>query len=136
MILIRSFLLLLFIVSYAVLVAIFVRRREACACLILLRPKTPVTPGSVSTALPRSCLIFQRAVRTQENHDIFREKLSVKASLQRPRPCYGARMAFFYIPTDFLVAILCALRVLSLRVHGAHSVCARFHSVATVLTAC
>ena len=35
--------------------------------------KTPVTPGSVSTALPRRCLIFQSTVRTQENHDIFRE---------------------------------------------------------------
>ena len=39
--------------------------------------KTLVTPGGVSTALPRSCLIFQSTVRTQENHDIFREKLSV-----------------------------------------------------------
>ena len=48
----------------------------------------PVTPGGVSTALPRSCLIFQSAVRTQENHDIFREKLSVTASLQ-PRSSHG-----------------------------------------------
>ena len=52
---------------------------------IVLACKTPVTPGGVSTALPRSCLIFQSTVRTQENHDIFREKLSVTASLQRPR---------------------------------------------------
>ena len=33
-------------------------------------------------------------------------------------------MAFYCVPTEFLVAILCALMVLSLRVHGAHSVCA------------
>ena len=62
-------------------------------------------------------------MRTQENHYIFRETLSVTASLQRPRRCYGARVAFHCVPTEFLVAILCALMVLSLRVHGAHSVC-------------
>ena len=33
---------------------------------IVLACKTPVTPGGVSTALPRSCLIFQSTVRTQE----------------------------------------------------------------------
>ena len=55
---------------------------------IVLACKTPVTPGGVSTALPRSCLIFQSTVRTQENHDIFREKLSVTASLQ-PRSSHG-----------------------------------------------
>ena len=38
-------------------------------------PKTPATPGGVSTALPPSCLIFQRTVRTHENHDIFCEKI-------------------------------------------------------------
>ena len=62
---------------------------------IVLACKTPVTPGGVSTALPRSCLIFQSTVRTQENHDIFREKWSVTASLQRPRRCHGALMAFY-----------------------------------------
>ena len=91
---------------------------------IVLACKTPVTPGGVSTALPRSCLIFQSTVRTQENHDIFREKLSVMASLQRPRRCRGAFMAFYRVPTVFMVEILCALAVLSLRVHGAHSACA------------
>ena len=62
---------------------------------IVLACRTPVTPGGVSTALPQSCLIFQSTVRTQENHDIFREKLSVTASLQRPRRCHGALMAFY-----------------------------------------
>ena len=83
----------------------------------------PVTPGSLSTALPRSCLIFQSTVRTQENHDIFHEKLSVTASLQQQRHCHGALMAFYCIPTVFMVEILCVLTVLSLCVHGAHSAC-------------
>ena len=95
--------------------------------------KTPVTPGGVSTALPRSCLIFQSTVRTQENHDIFREKLSVTASLQRPRRCHGALMASYCVPTVFMVEILCALTVLSLRVHGAHSACA---ALSTALPLC
>ena len=86
--------------------------------------KTPVTPGGVSTALQRSCLIFQSTVRTQENHDIFREKLSVTTSLQRPRHCHGLLMAFHHVPTVFIVEILCAHTVLSLCVHGAHSACA------------
>ena len=60
----------------------------------------------------------------RENHDIFCERLSVTASIQRPRCCYGARMAFHCIRTEFLVAILCALMVLSLRVHGTQSICA------------
>ena len=62
-------------------------------------------------------------MRTQENHDISREKLSVTASLQRPRRCHGVLMAFYRVPTVFMVEILCALTVLSLRVHGAHSAC-------------
>ena len=33
-------------------------------------------------------------------------------------------MAFYRVPTVFMVEILCALTVLSLRVHGAHSTCA------------
>ena len=86
--------------------------------------KMPVTPGGVSTVLPRSCLIFQSTVRTQENHDIFREKLSDTAFLQQPRHCHGALMAFYSVPTVFMVEILCALTVLSLRAHGAHSACA------------
>ena len=76
------------------------------------------------TALPRSCLIFQSTMRTQENNDIFRKKLSVLASLQPPRRCHGALMAFYRIPTLFMMEILCALAVLSLRVHDAHSACA------------
>ena len=63
-------------------------------------------------------------MRTQENHDIFREKLSVTASLQRPRRCQGALMVFYRVPTVFMVEFLCALMVLSLCVHGAHSTCA------------
>ena len=58
-------------------------------------------------ALPRSCLIFQSTVRTQENHDIFGEKLSA-----RRRRCHGALMAFYRVPTLFMVEILCALTVL------------------------
>ena len=65
-------------------------------------------------------------MRTQENHDIFREKLSVTAPLQRPRLCHGAFMAFYRIPTVFMVEILSSLMVLSLRVHGAHSTCVAF----------
>ena len=101
-------------------------------------PKTPVTPSGFSTALPQSCLIFQSTVRTQENHDIFCEKLSVMKSLQRPRHCHGALMAFYPFPTVFMVEILCALTVLSLRVHGAHSACAalswRCHCVEDAVT--
>ena len=41
-------------------------------------------------------------------------------------------MAFYRVPTVFMVDILCALTVLSLRVHGAHSACA-VHDVATGL---
>ena len=79
--------------------------------------KTPVTPGGLSTALPRSCLIFQSTVRMQENHDIFREKLSVTVSLQRPRRCHRALMAFYPVPTVFMVEPC-------------------FHGVATALTSC
>ena len=78
-------------------------------------------------AFPLRCteffLIFQSTVGTQENH-IFCEKLSVTASLQRPRRCHRALMAFYSVPTVFMVKILCALMVLSLLVHGAHSTCA------------
>ena len=72
-------------------------------------------------------------MRTQENHDIFREKLSVTASLQLPRRCHGALMAFYRVPTVFMVEILCALTVLNcpstaLTAHAPH-----FHGVATAL---
>ena len=85
--------------------------------------KAPVTPSRVSTALVRSCLILRSAVRSQENPDIFREKGPVTASWQRPRRCYGARMAFYRVLTEFLLAIICALTTLSLRFHGAHNAC-------------
>ena len=97
-----------------------------------------LSPGGVSTALQHRCLIFQITMRTQENHDIFREKLSVTASLQRPRRCHGGLMAFYGVPTVFMVEILCTLTVLSLRVHGAHSACAtlswRCHCVEDAVT--
>ena len=73
--------------------------------------------------LSRSCLIFQSTVRTLENHDIFREKFSVTVSLQWQRRCHWALIAFYCVPTVFMMEILCALTVLSLRVHGAHSTC-------------
>ena len=72
----------------------------------------------------------------QENHDIFREKLSVTVSLQRPRRCHRALMAFYPVPTVFMVEILCALTVL----HGTSTARAAhapyFHGVATALTSC
>ena len=57
-------------------------------------------------------------MRSQENSDIFREKGPVTASWQRPRRCYGARMAFYRVLTEFLLVIICA------------------HGVRTALTAC
>ena len=61
-------------------------------------------------------------MRSQENPDIFHEKGPVFESLQRPSRCYGARMAFNSVPTKFLLAILCALIMLSLHFHSAHNV--------------
>ena len=55
---------------------------------------------SHNTPLARSCLIFRSAVRSQENPDIFSVKGSVTASLQPPRRCYGALVAFYCVPTD------------------------------------
>ena len=62
-------------------------------------------------------------MRSQENPDVFLEKGSVTANLQRPRRCYGALVAFYRVPTEFLLAILCALTTLSLRFLGAHNSC-------------
>ena len=84
--------------------------------------KAPVTPSRVSTALVWSCLVLQSAVRSQENPDIFHEKGPVTASWQRPRHCYGARMAFYRFLT-FLLAFICTLMTLSLHFHGAHHAC-------------
>ena len=44
----------------------------------------------------------------------------VTVSLQRPRHWYGASMVFYRIPTEFLLAILCALTTLSLRSQHMH----------------
>ena len=62
-------------------------------------------------------------MRSQEIPEAFLEKAPVTASSQRPRRCYGALVAFYRIPTEFLLAILCALMKLSLRFHGAHIAC-------------
>ena len=51
----------------------------------------------------------------------FVKKWPATASLQRPRRCYGTRMAFYCVHTAFLLAILCALTTLSLLIHGAHN---------------
>ena len=89
----------------------------------------PDTPSHVSTALAQSCLIFQSAARSQENPDIFREKGPVTASLQQPWRFYEARMAFYHVPTEFFLAILCALTTPSRHFHGAHN-------ASTVLSRC
>ena len=62
-------------------------------------------------------------MRSQEIPDVFLEKAPVTASSQRPRRCYGALVAFYRIPTEFLLTILCALTTLSLRFHGVHIAC-------------
>ena len=64
-------------------------------------------------------------MRSQENfffvkgacHGVFTE------SLQRPWRCYGVRMAFYRVPTEFLLTIFCALTTLSLRFQSAHNSC-------------
>ena len=66
-------------------------------------------------------------MRAQEISDVFLEKAPVTASSLRPRRCYGALVAFNRVPTEFLLAILCALT--------ARTLCAlRFHGVRTVLS--
>ena len=52
--------------------------------------------------------------------DVFLEKAPATASSQR---CYGALVASYRVPTEFLLAILCALATRSLRFHGAHIAC-------------
>ena len=68
-------------------------------------------------------------MRSQEIPDVFLEKAPATASSQRPRRCYGALVVSYHVPTEFLLAILCALTTRSLRFHGAHTVC-------TVLSRC
>ena len=62
-------------------------------------------------------------MRSQEIPNVFLEKVPATASLQRPRRCYGALVASYRVPTEFLLAILCALMTCSLRFHGAHIAC-------------
>ena len=62
-------------------------------------------------------------MRSQENHNVFLEKTPAMAFLQRPRRCYGAVVASYRVPMEFLLAILCALTTCSLRFHGAHIAC-------------
>ena len=68
-------------------------------------------------------------MRAQEIPDVFLEKAPATASLQRPMRCYGALVASYRVPTEFLLAILCALTTRLLRFHGAHIAC-------TVLSRC
>ena len=84
--------------------------------------KAPVTRSHVSTALAQeSCLFFQSALRSQENHDIFfREEGPVTVSLQRSWLCYRVCRAFNRVTTEFLLAILCALMTLSRRSRCMH----------------
>ena len=67
-------------------------------------------------------------MRSQEIPDIFCEKGPVIASSHRPSSD-GARMEFYRIPTEFLLAILCAFTALTMR-----TLC--FHGIRTVMTVC
>ena len=62
-------------------------------------------------------------MRSQEIPDVFLEKAPATASSQRPRRCYGALVASYRVPAEFLMAILCALTTRALRFHGAHISC-------------
>ena len=77
-------------------------------------------------------------MRSQEIPDVFLEKAPVTASSQRPRHCYGALVAFYRIPTEFLLAILCVLTKLSRRSHCLHcavtALALHFNGVCTALT--
>ena len=59
-------------------------------------------------------------MRSQEIPDVFLEKAPATASSQRPRRGYGALVASYCVPTEFLLAILCALTTRSLRFQGVH----------------
>ena len=93
--------------------------------------ETSVKPLSHEVAVAQSCLIFQRALSSQENSEIFREKGPVKASSQQPWCRYGIRMAFYRVHTEFLLAIVCALMTLSQRSQCVHCT---FHRVRTALS--
>ena len=66
-------------------------------------------------------------MRAQEIPDVFLEKVLVTASSQRTSRCYGALVTFYRVPTEFLLAILCALMARTLCV-------LRFHGVRTELS--
>ena len=46
---------------------------------------------------------FPEHPENSRNHDIFREKMSVTVSLQRPRRWNGALMVFYRVPKVFMV---------------------------------
>ena len=62
-------------------------------------------------------------MRSQEIPNAFLEKAPATVSSQRPRRCYGALVASYRVPTEFLLAILCAPTTRSLRFHSAHIAC-------------
>ena len=74
-------------------------------------------------------------MRSQEIPDVFLEKAPATASSQRPRRCYGALVASYRVPTEFLLAIYalsrrvhCAFTALTLRAlccHGVRTVLSR-----------
>ena len=76
-------------------------------------------------------------MRAQEIPDVFLEIAPVMASSQRPRRCYGALVQFYPVPTEFLLAILCALTAGTLCAMRFPGVCScaftafalRFHGV-------
>ena len=68
-------------------------------------------------------------MRSQEIFDVFLEKAPATASSQRPRRCYGALMASYRVPTEFLWRfyarsrrVHCAFTALTLRALHCHSV--------------
>ena len=99
----------------------------------------PVTPRGVFTALASSSVIFRNAMRTQEISGVFLHKAPVMASSQRPKRCYEALLVFYRVPTEFLLAILCALTTLSRCSHCVHcgvtAFALRFHGICTALMA-
>ena len=78
-------------------------------------------------------------MRSQEIPDVILEKAPATASSKQPRRCYGALVASNHVPTEFLLAILCALTTRSLRSHGMHCAVTAFalcfQGVCTALTA-
>ena len=68
------------------------------------------------------CWCLLSRTKLQEKFSIFfRETGPVKASSQRPWPCYGACMVYHRNPKELV--ILCALTTLPLHFHGAYNAC-------------